>query len=151
MIRTSTRTTCSDLERIDWQTPIFVCQRCHGIHMRHSRDPRRSTTRLLKRSEVGYSSFKISPTLGQDCLEAGRARLSRVFDRTMECLGAALWVGCRTAERSPRAVMGTDCFYLAHIHWQTPILLSSQQHSSQAFKRCRIFLVCLTQILSRLV
>ena len=90
LIRNSTRITCFDLEPIDWRTPNLVCQRCHGIHRIHSRDPRRGITWLLKRSEVGYSSCRISPTFGRDCLKAGRVRLSRVVARTMECLMAAL-------------------------------------------------------------
>ena len=91
-VRTSTWTTCFNLERIDWQTPILVCQRRHGIRIFRSRGPRRGITRLFKTSEVGIphsrgprwvfhrlSAQLISPPLGQDRLKAGRVRSSRVF------------------------------------------------------------------------
>ena len=103
LVRTSTRTTWFNLEHIDWQTPILVCQRRHGIRIFRSRGPRQGITPLFKRSEVDIphssgprwvfhrlSTQLISPPLGQDRLKAGRVRSNRGFARTMEYVLAAL-------------------------------------------------------------
>ena len=109
----------------------------------------RHSNEIFTRSKAEYCSV-IQEVRGgvfliQDSITHGQKGWSRPIKPGF-CSHDGVAIGCNVGGLPYRRVMssrvhGYECFDLAHIHWQTPIVVSSQQHLSQAFKRCRLFLV----------